>query len=134
MTRDGLAWGTRVCHIAYSKLIRSRKKEYNCTRLKIPSHFQTFDEVDETGKITAKFSIVATVIYIVPGEPIDGSGIVEIDTLEVDACFKQVETTVTTTAGVTTTTTSTTRFTPTQTIVTTVATSTPAATTENEGE
>ena len=81
-----------------------------------------FDETDEEGAIVAEFRIVTRLIIIVPSQPLDDDK-VTIDEVEVNACFKEVETTVTTTpAGTTTTRSTTTQFTPTQTTVTTMAT------------
>lgn len=83
---------------------------------------QVFDETDEQGDIVASFRVVTKKIKIVPSQPVEQNKIT-INKLEVKACFKEVETTVSTTpAGTTTTRSTTTQYTTTQTIVTSVAT------------
>jgi hypothetical protein len=83
---------------------------------------QVFDEVDDQSRVLAKFRVVTRKIVIVPSKPID-SETVEIENLEVFACFEEVESIVTTTPeGTTTTRSTTTQFTTTETVVTTVAT------------
>lgn len=72
--------------------------------------------------MTATFAVEAVAILVIPSAPEDGD-VIEIDSLEVNACFEEVETTVTTTpSGVTTTRATTTQFTTEATTVTTVAT------------
>jgi len=88
----------------------------------IDALWQVFDETDEEGAIVAHVRIVTRGIVIVPSKPLDDDK-VTINKLEVNACFKEVETTVTTTpSGTTTTRSTTTQYTPTETTVTTVAT------------
>ncbi|ELU10543.1 hypothetical protein CAPTEDRAFT_196226, partial [Capitella teleta] len=82
---------------------------------------QIFDETNKEGKVTASFRVVTKKVVIVPTKPTDDDKVV-IEDLEVFACFKEVESTTTTTPeGTKTTKATTTQFTTAETVVTTVA-------------
>lgn len=84
--------------------------------------YQVFDEKNDEGRLTAQFAVLAKKITIVPMKPTD-SDTIEIDNLEVFACFKQVATSVTTTtSGATVTSSTTTQFTTTESTTTSVVT------------
>lgn len=87
------------------------------------SYMQVF-EAEEPDEITAAFKVQAVAIQIIPDRPDDEEEtVIEIDSIEVKACFEEVETTVTTTpAGITTTKITTTHFTTTSSSITTVST------------
>lgn len=81
-----------------------------------------FDEKDDNENLVGNFAVQASQLLIVPLKPTDDD-VLEISLLEAFACFKQVQTTVTTTpAGTTTTSSTTTQFTTSESTTTSVVT------------